>query len=474
MAKPTLPSHLGIDSRLIPWYLSSMTPRTSVPTDVNQGSTGMDLEKFGDELATLRNRANMSLRDVAAEAGGVTASYIGVLEKKQNPKTDKPSRPTQDLVLRLARALRATVTETKTLAKLAGYEIETAADHQAVASILAMGRQPAVIGDLLELERDLFEYVDGVQMVEAPVLTVLGHLQKPEALASPVLITGVAFRARSQPARLFAQKGKYARDSVFKERVDALRSTPDGDTNLDSPLGIVVLGQLMTPTLVLLHRLNVAEISYKVNNSYRSEASLPGPESEGAPWQIEVAYGDEAQATLLKYEQVDLALMVHPFRQVQDGQFEEIPGLDLWTEYREAELPMSLVVTTTSTLRDGGRRKQLIQKMDQVWLMYQLLYGRRVHEARKALIEGDTLANRHLYEGAVLDTFQDLYLNESQKDDLAVALEALSAAAHRLQLLSEAKNRDFYKQFIFSKDELISNEDPRFAWSATGLPMEVN
>src|SRR5580704_9317415 len=129
-----------------------MTPRTGDP---GGSSLGTRPETLADMLVRLRKRANLSLRDVAQEAGGVTASYIGILEKGHNPKTRKPSRPTQELVLRLARSLRATFDETLELNQLAGYETLTAAaDQDAVATVLSLGRLPDVISNLIDLERD--------------------------------------------------------------------------------------------------------------------------------------------------------------------------------------------------------------------------------------------------------------------------------------------------------------------------------
>src|SRR5688572_22574478 len=95
---------------------------------------GKNLQAFGDELLRLREIAGKSLREVAEEVG-VTASYVGIPEKKENPKTTRPSQPSQQLVLRLARALNATFDEALKLARFAGYNLKDAEDHQAVAQV---------------------------------------------------------------------------------------------------------------------------------------------------------------------------------------------------------------------------------------------------------------------------------------------------------------------------------------------------
>ena len=437
-----------------------MTPQRGETSDAEAA----DLEAFGQRLKELRHRTGLSLRQVAAEAGQVTASYLGVLEQAHNPKTKKPSRPTPDLILRLARTLGATFNESIELSKLAGYELSSAADHQAVANVLAMGRLPAVIGDLLQLETDLFKYVDDVPMVEAPVLTVLHHFEQAECLSTePLFVTGQAFRARGEPARLFYPSERHADDNFHKSVDWLIEEDPDGADRDGRPLRIAVLGHYMTPTLLLLYRLRAANVPYKVNNSQRPDACFSSSEGEGEPVQIEVTYNSEAQATLLRYNQADLALMLHPFRQAE-GTFNELSGVDLWPEYREAELPMSLVVTTPTTLGNSSRRTALMQRMDKVLLMYWLMYGGRVRDAKEALKQGAGFGRRMRHQEPVLEAFDDIYLDEPHKDTLCDSLSLLSNLGASLNVLSRPREADFYKQFLFTKSELQSEGDDRFTW----------
>jgi transcriptional regulator with XRE-family HTH domain len=404
--------------------------------------TGLEvnLERFGDKLATLRGLAAKSLREVSVEVG-VTASFLGILEKKKNPKTDRPSRPSKTLVFKLARALNATVEEAVELAGFAGYTLSEAEDHLAVARILADGRQPAVIQQLLDLETDLAAYVEQVRLVEAPIYTLLGFLDQIGEDAEPsVYITGRAFRARGVPASLYG-------------RSDAVEARGEGLLEHKRPLKIAVLGQLMTPTVLLLRYLDLIRASYKVHNNDRPYASFSGGEEHNdEPIELVVVYSDDTQAEFLKYGYVDLALMVYPFRRVHtnEGQFAAL-ALDLWEEYRDCDAPMNLVVTTPSAISTESRRDDLICRMDALRLAYKTLIGDRRNDGWNALVRDRKLD----HEPTVLENFPELYLDSRDKDELARNLSELCTLGVELGLLQHKRTPDFYLPFVKTKKELF-------------------
>jgi len=413
--------------------------------------TDDDLRNFGDELLRLRERAGKSLSEVASEVY-VTASFLSILEKKVNPKTKNPSRPARQLVLRLARALNATVDEGLRLARFAGYDLSDAGDHQAVARVLAGGRLPSVFQELLDLETDLGEYVEQVRLVEAPTFTLLGYLDKAGSEAQ-VCITGRAFRAWNEPpAQLYGMAAKIEVEPL-RAQVAALRAGGP----LTGPLRIGVLGQLMTPTVNLLRHLARTGATYKVHNNDRPDASFAGPltgEGSGDPIELLVVYSDEALAELLKLETIDLALMVHPFRRVRDNKLFKKIDLDLWIKCRDAELPMSIVVTTPGSLASDERRTELVDRMDALRHTYRTMIGSRRRDARRDYVDYVNSDE----ESPVLEGFSELYLNDTDKEELAEELATFAAVGYSLKVLDDAKPSDFYKKFIKTRDELIPRD----------------
>lgn len=73
------------------------------------------LSPFARRVAELRNLRGYS-QQMVATAGGFSPGYIGSIESG-----DRGRRPSRDMVLKIARGLRATDQETDELLRLAGY-----------------------------------------------------------------------------------------------------------------------------------------------------------------------------------------------------------------------------------------------------------------------------------------------------------------------------------------------------------------
>lgn len=83
----------------------------------------MNLKMLGLLLHDKREALGIPLATLARKAS-VGRSTLWTLERGENPKTGKPSRPAKDILERVAVALRFTPTETDELFTLAGYQIE--------------------------------------------------------------------------------------------------------------------------------------------------------------------------------------------------------------------------------------------------------------------------------------------------------------------------------------------------------------
>lgn len=86
----------------------------------SESAARMDLEQLGRTIETRRRRMNLSAREVA-DAAGISAGYLRVLERGANPKTGKPSRASADVVIRIAQILKVDAGD---LLVLAGYPVE--------------------------------------------------------------------------------------------------------------------------------------------------------------------------------------------------------------------------------------------------------------------------------------------------------------------------------------------------------------
>ncbi len=81
---------------------SSDPERSSAPA--LESPTDADLIQLGQVIEAARLSANLSARELADRVG-ISPAYLRILERGLNPKTDKPSRPTANVLLKLCEAL---------------------------------------------------------------------------------------------------------------------------------------------------------------------------------------------------------------------------------------------------------------------------------------------------------------------------------------------------------------------------------
>ena len=79
----------------------------------------MDLVKFGQLLYRKRKKLKFSLRD-AAEKISISHSYLSILEKANDPRSDSPIKPTIDTLKFISDAYKFDI---NILLDLAGYDI---------------------------------------------------------------------------------------------------------------------------------------------------------------------------------------------------------------------------------------------------------------------------------------------------------------------------------------------------------------
>lgn len=104
----------------------------------------MDLKKLGQQLHNKREALGIPLAALARKAS-VGRSTLWTLERGENPKTGKPSRPAKDILERLATALHLTATELDELLVLAGYQVDPAPQPETATSLVAtpvLGLEP--------------------------------------------------------------------------------------------------------------------------------------------------------------------------------------------------------------------------------------------------------------------------------------------------------------------------------------------
>lgn len=75
------------------------------------------LKEFGKRIRGRRQRLGLRAYRVAEDVG-IAPAYLSILERGRNPKTKKPSRPSFELIEKLALVLRL---DMRDLASLAGY-----------------------------------------------------------------------------------------------------------------------------------------------------------------------------------------------------------------------------------------------------------------------------------------------------------------------------------------------------------------
>lgn len=83
---------------------------------------------LGAAVETRRRDLRRSAREVA-EAAGISAVYLRVIETGRNPKTGRASRPSPEVIIRLARALDTPPDELLALAGYRDLRADTAAEH---------------------------------------------------------------------------------------------------------------------------------------------------------------------------------------------------------------------------------------------------------------------------------------------------------------------------------------------------------
>ena len=95
----------------------------------------MNLKKLGSLLHDKREALGIPLAALARKAS-VGRSTLWTLERGENPKTGKPSRPAKDILERLATALRLSQAERDELFLLAGYQVEHALPQETSTSLV--------------------------------------------------------------------------------------------------------------------------------------------------------------------------------------------------------------------------------------------------------------------------------------------------------------------------------------------------
>lgn len=79
----------------------------------------MDLVQLGQVLYNKRKELKISLRD-AAEKLGISHSYLSILEKANDPRSDSPIKPTIDTLKFISEAYKLDMND---LLELSGYDI---------------------------------------------------------------------------------------------------------------------------------------------------------------------------------------------------------------------------------------------------------------------------------------------------------------------------------------------------------------
>jgi transcriptional regulator with XRE-family HTH domain len=82
----------------------------------------VNLEKLGTLIHTKREEVGIPLAK-AAQKAGIGRSTLWILERGKSPQTGKPSRPSKDILERLAEVLHMSQAETEGLLALADYKV---------------------------------------------------------------------------------------------------------------------------------------------------------------------------------------------------------------------------------------------------------------------------------------------------------------------------------------------------------------
>ena len=96
----------------------------------------MNLEKLGTIIHNKREEVGIPLAK-AAQKAGIGRSTLWILEQGKNPKTGKPSRPSKDILERLAEVLHMSQAELEEILTFAGYQISTKLTQTPTNQVLA-------------------------------------------------------------------------------------------------------------------------------------------------------------------------------------------------------------------------------------------------------------------------------------------------------------------------------------------------
>lgn len=109
------------------------------------------LHNFGEYVETARLDAQRSRAEVAQHAG-ISPAYLRIIEKGENPKTERPSRPSAEVVASLATALDLDASD---LLLRAGYENVGETVSTAIAQVGSRGSLRDSVGSINEITRNL-------------------------------------------------------------------------------------------------------------------------------------------------------------------------------------------------------------------------------------------------------------------------------------------------------------------------------
>lgn len=388
-----------------------------------------DAAGFADEAGLLRLSARirqrrseleLSARELARRAS-VSASYVSVLERGLNPKTQRPTRPAPTALQQVAVALQLPAEE---LLSLAGYDLQaqtTEIPIEPFAKSVETETLPVVLRDLLEMERDYSTYLDSHLVAQTPVLVFLAAL----ATAPDIRVVGVTFGTTSKPARAISLK---------KTIVD--RDPEDGSTW--EGLRISVLGKYMTANALLLDFLRRRDFEISVDRDVATARK------NGKATEIAFVYSTDAQLALLRHGAHDLAIVPnHPYldRQLRLTAMEvhDLP-FDPWAEFRSAALPLNVVVTLAQALDDARMRSHVLSLLELIRST-----NRSVKSSQESALLAALASDRAVASPAV-DLNEDVYIRDAEA---AVGrLAVLASLSSRVSLTRQFKAEELQRYVV--------------------------
>jgi len=152
----------------------------------------VELEVLGTLLEKTRTDRGLSARETA-ERAGISPAYLRAIERHENPKTGKPSRPSVDALLGLASALETDAAE---LLLLAGYSPDLANRARPRGESLLANRSPD------ELARRVQDAVRSLYKV-TPFLQEVAQEQLAKFAAEINLLASGTFRCSADEEPFF-------------------------------------------------------------------------------------------------------------------------------------------------------------------------------------------------------------------------------------------------------------------------------